>query len=385
MATHKLCQHCLDYNRKMMPSQAATEQTDRQALLIETIDLDAYFYTATPSSSSRRQEECVKAARSLQSTGCLYVRDSRVLHADNEAFLDLLERYFASSDGIRDARPELHYQVGVTPAMSEWPRNNCSRAAALPPAHRPVTLCPPEADPKWRYFWRVGPLPPTPSRFPQLNTAPVIPPDFPEWSQIMDMWGRKMLAAVSGVAAALAEGFGLPADAFTKRMEYGPHLLAPTGSNFGGRFGKVGTVLAGYHYDLNFLTIHGKSRFPGLFVWLRDGRKVAVKVPEGCLLVQAGKQCEYLTGGRILAGFHEVVVAPETREVIERRRKEGASLWRVSSTLFSHIASDEVLRPLLKKEEGEESEGEREDGEKSEYPLAGEQVLSELRAIKLGR
>jgi len=48
--------------------------------------------------------------------------------------------------------------------------------------------------------------------------------------------------------------------------------------------------------DLNFLTIHGKSRFPGLFVWLRDGRKASIKIPDGCLLVQAGQQLEYVTG-----------------------------------------------------------------------------------------
>lgn len=30
-----------------------------------------------------------------------------------------------------------------------------------------------------------------------------------------------------------------------------------------------------YHYDLNFMTIHGKSRFPGLYIWLRDGKKVS--------------------------------------------------------------------------------------------------------------
>lgn len=46
----------------------------------------------------------------------------------------------------------------------------------------------------------------------------------------------------------------------------------PAGSDLA-RFGEKGTVFAGYHYDLNFLTIHGKSRFPGLHVWLRDGRK----------------------------------------------------------------------------------------------------------------
>lgn len=35
-------------------------------------------------------------------------------------------------------------------------------------------------------------------------------------------------------------------------------------------------------------------------------RKMPVSVPDGCLLVQAGKQLERLTGGHVLAGFHEV-------------------------------------------------------------------------------
>ena len=69
----------------------------------------------------------------------------------------------------------------------------------------------------------------------------------------------------------------------------GPHLLAPTGSDLR-RHGQEGTVFAGYHYDLNFLTIHGRSRFPGLNIWLRNGQKMGVKVPVGCLLIQTGKQ-----------------------------------------------------------------------------------------------
>lgn len=45
--------------------------------------------------------------------------------------------------------------------------------------------------------------------------------------------------------------------------------------------------------DLNFLTIHGRSRFPGLHIWARNtGKRIAVKLPPGCLLVQAGKQLE---------------------------------------------------------------------------------------------
>ena len=70
--------------------------------------------------------------------------------------------------------------------------------------------------------------------------------------------------------------------------------------------GSVGTLYSGYHYDLNLLTIHGKSRFPGLFVWLRDGRRIPVRIPEGCLFIQAGKQLEWLTGGHVQAGMHEV-------------------------------------------------------------------------------
>lgn len=57
-------------------------------------------------------------------------------------------------------------------------------------------------------------------------------------------------------------------------MLHAPHLLAPTGSDLNKY--KLGTIFAGYHYDLNFITIHGKSRFPGLFAWLRDGTRFRV-------------------------------------------------------------------------------------------------------------
>jgi hypothetical protein len=100
---------------------------------------------------------------------------------------------------------------------------------------------------------------------------------------------------------------------------------------------------------------------------------MSVAVPDGCLLVQAGKQMEWLTGGAILgaflldtftfsirciyqlispicqhhiAGYHEVVVTSKTLEAVELAKKEQRSCWRVSSTLFHHIASDQVLRPL---------------------------------------
>jgi hypothetical protein len=66
----------------------------------------------------------------------------------------------------------------------------------------------------------------------------------PQWCDVMDDWGSKLLGAVEAVAAMAAVGFGLPADAFTSRMALGPHLLAPTGSDLQ-QHGDKGTVLAG--------------------------------------------------------------------------------------------------------------------------------------------
>ena len=47
-------------------------------------------------------------------------------------------------------------------------------------------------------------------------------------------------------------------------------MLAPTGSDLGGPSEDparhLGRVFAGYHYDLNLFTLHGQSRYPGLFV-----------------------------------------------------------------------------------------------------------------------
>lgn len=183
------------------------------------------------------------------------------------------------------------------------------------------------------------------TRFRELNAEPVVPEAFPEWREVMDSWGTKMLEAVSTTASILARGFGLEEDAFTQRMHLGPHLLAPTGADLE-KYSSPGTVIAGFHYDLNFLTIHGKSRYPGLHIWIRNGQRVPVRIPDGCLLVQAGKQMEWLTGGAIQAGFHEVVCTEETLAAAAAAKAAGRPGWRVSSTVFSQIASDEVLRPL---------------------------------------
>lgn len=88
----------------------------------------------------------------------------------------------------------------------------------------------------------------------------------------MDTWGNKLLDAVHVVVQMAAIGMGLPQNTFLDKMQGGAHLLAPTGSDL--EKNDVGAVFAGYHYDISFLTIHGKSRYPGLYAWTRQNSKL---------------------------------------------------------------------------------------------------------------
>jgi isopenicillin N synthase-like dioxygenase len=250
----------------------------------------------------------------------------------------MIEKYFCSPMEYKLGHQRSNYQAGITPEGVETPRcmsdkDMQEKMKELLEENRPSAPLGP--DVKWRYSW-------TPQN---RSQEPVIPEGFPEWEERMDLWGNKMIAALEVVAEMAALGFGFPKDAFTSLMNQGPHLLGPTGSDLV-KYGQEGTILAGYHYDLNFLTIHGKSNFPGLNLWLSNGKKIEVKVPMGCLLVQTGKQMEWFTGGECKASMHDVVVSKETLHAIKLAQEQNRCLWRVSSTLFGHIASNAILQPI---------------------------------------
>lgn len=169
-------------------------------------------------------------------------------------------------------------------------------------------------------------------------------------------------------------------------MDPSPHLLAPTASDLT-KYGTKDTILAGFHTDLNFLTIHGRSRYPGLHIWARNtGRRIAVRIPPGGnhLLVQAGKQLEHMTGGLVKAGYHEVVVNDATVATVKKRKQEfpDRPLVRISSTFFWHLSSDFDLKPVPElAEKARELRAERfnlgrDEGEEVQYPemKVGEQV-----------
>lgn len=299
----------------------------------------------------------------------------------------MMERYFYESaqdfyadKPLTEAFPDIGYQVGVTPEKIEKARDHCNRFEDFPSEHKPISECPPIHDSKWRYFWNIGEKT---EKSMDMNYYPnVIPKNFPEFEETMNNWGDTMLSAVETVAEMIALGFGLERDLFLEKMKYANHLLAPTGSDLK-RF-ETNTAFAGVHYDLNFITIHGKSNYGGLYIWLRNGNKHQVEVPTGCLILQAGIQLEMLTGGEIRAGFHEVIYTEEVKKRVEKiieedeqkEEKERRLLWRVSSTCFAHIRGDVSLEPV-EKFRTEES--------LKKYPpiTAKDQVIEELKHISL--
>ena len=104
------------------------------------------------------------------------------------------------------------YQVGATPEKTEKAicstNHKCKQIVdALSEDNKPHLKPDQGADPKWRYFWRIGDRP-AKSEFAELNAPQVIPETFKNvWSKTMDMWGTKLLDAVTTAAEALAMGY----------------------------------------------------------------------------------------------------------------------------------------------------------------------------------
>ncbi|KAL0951570.1 hypothetical protein HGRIS_008252 [Hohenbuehelia grisea] len=367
------------------------------------VDLDIFLNN--PRDSVQVQKECYKAADALIVFGAVILHDSRVTEADNQEFLDLLEDYFNQPNEAlkKDERPELSYQVGVTLENTEKPKcaadEPCLRIIErLEPSERPLDISAHNPDPKCRFFWKMSEKPPYETQFPGLNAPNVVPEAESikaRWTPIMEKWGKSMKNAVENLAEMAAVGLGLPAETFKEAGRYGPHILAPTASDLV-KYGEKDTILAGFHSDLNFLTIHGRSRYPGLHIWARNtGKRIPVKLPPTgrYLLVQAGKQLEHLSGGLVKAGFHEVVVNDATLKVIEQRKATlpDRPLIRISSTFFWHLSSDYDLAPMpllasraRALRAADNNLGKVQDEETIYEPMkVGQQVSNELKHIAL--
>jgi len=295
--------------------------------------------------------DCKIVAEAFEKTSCLLVRDPRINQSHIDGFIDLMESYFESrsqkyyngDQNLDDFYPEYNFQTGACPDELLIMQDYKQVMSQYGDNHKPMTTSPPKPDSKWRFLWRVGERIDNPQHF-SVDPPVHIPPDYPQWKDTMDKVGDLLLGGVYTVSEMLALGLGLERNVFTKMLDGGPQVLAPNGSDLS-RY-QPGTSLSAFHYDLNFLTIHGKNRYPGLYIWLRNGEKRKVSVPEGHVLLQVGKQLEMLTGGYMEAGFREVMSTEESKRQAEEAKKQGRSPWRINTTLFASTHPDVILKPL---------------------------------------
>jgi isopenicillin N synthase-like dioxygenase len=330
----------------------------------------------------------------LHTTGCVIVKVPNTTKHVNNRFIDMLEEYSELPPNIQSThvRKELHYQVGLTPSNIETPLDHCEKI------HRMGGSKPTGSDPKMRWFHRVTDISPD-SQFTDTTGSNVIPAEFPEWEENFTEFGDTFLDIVENVSTVLGDeivelgdnndnnnqfwfltyfmmlvilgmmyvfpdisfSFSLvgvvsiimvnwdddannnSSNDLNALLYNGNHLIAPTIVRLEHL---TQPIIAGFHSDISFFSVHGKSRFSGLNIWSRDDQKTRVSIPNGCVLIQAGRQLEYITNGYILAGFHEVVVEDDTRIQYARAKQLGKSTTRVSSTFFAHINSDKYMSVL---------------------------------------
>lgn len=295
------------------------------------------------------------AAWEAREIGVIAGRDPRTNPAVVDCQQKLLARYFDRPAWMKwaDEPDDGNHQVGVTPPYTEFALPYTEWRKGLTPDNLPQPVV--YHDPKWRWMHPVGPRPPLAEQAPyaHLNRDPVVPQGFEpdEWLDTLNAAGEMLLDSTFVLLEMLALGAGLPRDSFTEICTLGTHLLAPTGSNLS-EYVQPGTVLAGAHDDLGFITGHLRANVPGcLRAWTRQGKRFTVRVPRGYNLWQFAQQFESVTGGEVHAGMHEVVVPtdPEDLAVLARLRAEAHAqrrdLWRDTTTVFCHARSKAPVGP----------------------------------------
>ena len=76
-------------------------------------------------------------------------------------------------------------------------------------------------------MWKIGKRPDGANdNFPQI-----VPDGYQNWEERMNTWGQVLLNAGKTAAEMAAIGMGLDVETFSKRMDGGAHLLAPTGTD----------------------------------------------------------------------------------------------------------------------------------------------------------
>ncbi len=326
------------------PQMGVEEFVRRWNALPTSADL---FGVLDPKKMTRRQF-CQEVADGLEKFGIIFVATPEGEGDLADRMMREMGRFFMSPEEVQRQTITENFQGGLTPEGMETPdvEEQERHLAGLTSENLPFPT-PYGADPKKRFMCKVGDAPAM-TRFPGLTPVTKITPGHEALYELCAEWGLRKFARGQMILDALAEANGLPPGTFPTRN--GAHFVAPTGIDFN-KYGP-GTVAADVHGDMGFITGHDPSKAVfgdtfelrpcgGLVAWASDGRLFRAVLPKGAEPWQAGFQLREMTGRKVLAGFHQVIVPPEAAALDEEVKRRGTRVMRVTGTIFIHGTADE--------------------------------------------
>lgn len=261
--------------------------------------------------------------RFAQDFGGSFQRFGFAVIADHGIPQDLIDRAWAETEALfalPDAEKRAYFKEGTGGARGYTPfKTEIAKDA------KHVDL---------KEFWHVGRELPKGHRYSD-TMAPNIWPDRPEGFRdtfielfaAFDAAGDKLLSAIASYLG-LAPNWFDPAvkdgNSVLRLLHYPPIPVDAEG------------VRAGAHEDINLITLLLGAEEAGLELLDRDGRWLAIKPPEGALVVNVGDMLQRLTNHVLPSTTHRVVNPPP-----ERRGRS-----RYSMPFFLHPAPDFLIETL---------------------------------------
>jgi len=312
---------------------------------LPVINLDRYR-----TCPSENMEEIVKLTRAFKKYSAVIINDSRYSPSINDEFLDVMEVYFKKrrkeyleGKPLLDCYPEIDYQIGLRPENCTTPDGEFKNFKNSLVGHdRAMTSEIPSPERFWRYMWRIDDH--TVKK--DINyLKEQSEPEIPGFSQTLNSAGAAMVASMRTVSEMLEIGLGLREGDLTNRIKTGNHMLSPVGTCLNAYACRDKTI-SSFHKDLNYITVHGKCRYPGLIIWLPNGKRIPVFTPPGSMIMQVGSCLEYLTGGYFKAGYHEVIFSKELMRIYQEKMLTNSEQWRIATVLFSGLDYSTILEPI---------------------------------------
>ena len=175
-------------------------------------------------------------------------------------------------------------------------------------------------------------------------------PDFPELGPSTEKVALTLEKTGECVLDALSLSLGLEEkDSLKNFTKYGDYYMQNL-CTFNIHKKPVGHVMHKLHFDRDLITVHTRSNYPCLVVYTTEdeARRIIAKPPPGALLVQAGLQLEWLSGGYFASGLHEVIVTEEAKEKATENVANGGDGHRITQTLFIRAENNIIVGPYDK-------------------------------------